>query len=351
MPLNETLTNTSPRLQYSPPSAWSDALLDDPFYRATSSSAGKGTVSLTWRGVSIWIYGGYRERLGSYQIALDGEVETFPGYIQGSTPHGNVLLFGRRDLDESHMHTFELTNLGENGQVLDLDYIVLEHQAFVPEESPSSFLNKRSEGHATKTPLIAGVSVISVLVVVMVCMVIWWRRQKNFPKKAAKDRQLIPDPYLCSTDMVSELPLVHSPTTRALSHKSSFSYSNYSQSSHGVASPPPSHPSLSRHQARKVASSPSLRTHARVQFSPPPSTISPYPYHAIYPQRHDHHQNHHRQYPRSHEGHGSRVTHDALRRSRSDASRIRWPVDALHQPGAEDPHHHRTKRPSPAVII
>ncbi|KAJ8688960.1 hypothetical protein PTI98_013031 [Pleurotus ostreatus] len=231
MPLNETLTNTSPRLQYSPPSAWSDALLDDPLldeyytrsYRATNSSAGKGTVSFTWKGASIWIYGGYRERLGPYQIALDGEVETFPGYIQGSTPHGNILLFGRRDLDESQMHTFELTNLGENGQVLDLDYIVLEHQAFVPEESPSSFLNKRSEGHATKTPLIAGVSVISVLVLVMVCMVVWWRRQKNSPKEAAKDRQLIPDPYLCSPDMVSELPLVHSPTTRTLSHKSSFS--------------------------------------------------------------------------------------------------------------------------------
>lgn len=61
--------------------------------------------------------------MGSYQIALDGEVETFPGYIKGSTPHGNVLLFGRRDLDESHMHTFELTNLGENGQVLALDYV------------------------------------------------------------------------------------------------------------------------------------------------------------------------------------------------------------------------------------
>ncbi|KAF7416135.1 hypothetical protein PC9H_002396 [Pleurotus ostreatus] len=213
MPLNETLTNTSPRLQYSPPSAWSDALLDDPLldeyytrsYRATNSSAGKGTVSFTWKGASIWIYGGYRERLGPYQIALDGEVETFPGYIQGSTPHGNILLFGRRDLDESQMHTFELTNLGENGQVLDLDYIVLEHQAFVPEESPSSFLNKRSEGHATKTPLIAGVSVISVLVLVMVCMVVWWRRQKNSPKEAAKDRQLIPDPYLCSPDMLFQL--------------------------------------------------------------------------------------------------------------------------------------------------
>ncbi|KAL4261844.1 hypothetical protein AB1N83_006983 [Pleurotus pulmonarius] len=212
MPLNETLTNTSPRLQYSPPSAWSDALLDDPLldeyytrsYRATNSSVGRGTVSFSWRGASIWIYGGYRERLGSYQIALDGEVETFPGYIQGSTPHGNVLLFGRRDLDESHMHTFELTNLGENGQVLDLDYIVLEHQASVPEES-SRFLSKRSEGRASKTPLIAGLSVISVLVVIMVCMVTWWRRQKNTPKKAAKDRQLIPDPYLCSPDMLFQL--------------------------------------------------------------------------------------------------------------------------------------------------
>ncbi len=192
---------------------------------------------------------------------------------------------------------------------------------------------------------------ISVLVVIMVCMVTWWRRQKNTPKKAAKDRQLIPDPYLCSPDMVSELPLVHSPTTRTLSHKSSFSYSNYSQSSHGVASPPPSHPSLSRHQARKVASTPSLRTHARVQFSPPPSTMAPYPYHAHHHQRHDHQlHNHHRQYPRSHEGHGSRVTNDTLRRSRSDTSRVRWPVDAPHL-AAGGPHRHRIKRPSPAVII
>ncbi|KAH7910421.1 hypothetical protein BJ138DRAFT_108847 [Hygrophoropsis aurantiaca] len=135
MYFNTTVANFSPLLLYVPQALWSEALPQDPLlsdyatqsYHATSASQGQASVSFSWSGTGVWLYGGYRPTLGAYKVVVDGKVCQYPGFQNGSTSQANYLLHGSRNLTAG-THSIELTNISEDDEqnILDLDYLVFE---------------------------------------------------------------------------------------------------------------------------------------------------------------------------------------------------------------------------------
>ncbi|KAL4247190.1 hypothetical protein ABKN59_008280 [Abortiporus biennis] len=135
MSKNTTVTHLSPMLTYIPETLWMEGTFEDPFlsnyinasYHATNSSQGNGSVTLHWFGEGgVWIYGGYRSRLGPYQVTLDGVTQSQPGYEEGDDEDFDYVLFSNQSLLQGD-HQLELSNLGsDTGSILDLNRIVFE---------------------------------------------------------------------------------------------------------------------------------------------------------------------------------------------------------------------------------
>ena len=70
------------------------------------------------------IYGGYRERLGPYQVVLDGITHQFGGFENGDKEDFNAVLFRGGNLTVDH-HQIEMTNVGDNASrtVLDISHV------------------------------------------------------------------------------------------------------------------------------------------------------------------------------------------------------------------------------------
>ncbi|KIJ67444.1 hypothetical protein HYDPIDRAFT_84013 [Hydnomerulius pinastri MD-312] len=132
MNLNTTITNDSPLLFYVPQSLWyqappNDVLLssyETQSYHATNGSQGQGSVSFSFTGTGIWLYGGYRTTLGAYTVVLDGEAFSQDGYHAGDPEQANYVLFGNNNLT-SNQHTVQLINTSEDParNVLDISQV------------------------------------------------------------------------------------------------------------------------------------------------------------------------------------------------------------------------------------
>ncbi|EGN97345.1 hypothetical protein SERLA73DRAFT_184018, partial [Serpula lacrymans var. lacrymans S7.3] len=132
MYFNTTVTNTSPLLLYVPQTLWFEAPPNDTMlsnyatqsYHANNSSLGQASVSFSFTGTGIWLFGGYRSRLGPYEVNLDGKRHEFPGYQYGTEQLADAMLFGQRNLS-SGSHYIEMTNTSNDTQrdVLDIDYV------------------------------------------------------------------------------------------------------------------------------------------------------------------------------------------------------------------------------------
>ncbi|KAF8631663.1 hypothetical protein AX17_005064 [Amanita inopinata Kibby_2008] len=131
MQFNTTVTNVSPLIQYIPRSSWHEAFSNDPLldtyttrsYHATNATDGQGLLSFSWNGTGVWLYGGYRERLGPYEVTLDDQSTRFEGFKPGDLETGHRLLYGQGGLSGSALHTVQLRVIEG---VLDFDYLQFE---------------------------------------------------------------------------------------------------------------------------------------------------------------------------------------------------------------------------------
>ncbi|KAI0086819.1 hypothetical protein BDY19DRAFT_995563 [Irpex rosettiformis] len=139
---NLTVSHLSPLISYVPGMLWSDGG-QDPLkadyqgkgYHSTNSSEGQGRLFFTWVGTDIWVYGGYRERLGPYRVSIDGKHHRdFDGFQEGDNQTADAVLFNSTDLKLNNSeHHMEITNVGHgDGRldgVFDINRIVYEHNA------------------------------------------------------------------------------------------------------------------------------------------------------------------------------------------------------------------------------
>ncbi|KAI1789848.1 hypothetical protein LXA43DRAFT_892035 [Ganoderma leucocontextum] len=133
MPLNTTVSHISPLVSYIPRSAWYEGDLSDPdldkysnkSYHYSNSTA---SVTFSWWGTGIWVFGGRRNWSGEYRVVLDNqEPQTFPGYAGGADEFQQVL-FGSSNLPYAP-HQIRITNTGASPatqSTLDIDYLVYE---------------------------------------------------------------------------------------------------------------------------------------------------------------------------------------------------------------------------------
>ncbi|KAG0697834.1 hypothetical protein DFH29DRAFT_811152 [Suillus ampliporus] len=132
MRLNTTVTSVSPLLLYAPQTLWTEAsssnvvgcLLSS--FHFTNSSDGYASVSFSFAGTGIWcvLYGGYSSILGSYQINMDGTIQTFPGFNDGDQPQTTHLLYTNNNLS-SGIHYIQMTNVGNDttGNILEFEQV------------------------------------------------------------------------------------------------------------------------------------------------------------------------------------------------------------------------------------
>jgi len=132
---NTTVSHVSPTISYIPGMLWFEGTSDidselecyeTQSYHATNGTGGQASVSFHWFGVGeVWVFGGYRQRLGSYQVILDGQTTSYSGFRQGDTETYNAVLFSSSGLLPG-THQIELVNTGQDPQhcVLDISSIV-----------------------------------------------------------------------------------------------------------------------------------------------------------------------------------------------------------------------------------
>ncbi|EMD35708.1 hypothetical protein CERSUDRAFT_84818 [Gelatoporia subvermispora B] len=138
MATNISVSNVSPMLTYIPRTLWFEGTPENDTelssytyqsYHATNASQGQASVSFSWYGTVISVYGGYRERLGPYDVVLDGEVTSFPGFISGPE-QVPAILFSRSGL-QPHVHQIQIINTSQDPTrpVLDFDHLLAETPA------------------------------------------------------------------------------------------------------------------------------------------------------------------------------------------------------------------------------
>ncbi|KAI0076655.1 hypothetical protein K474DRAFT_1597520 [Panus rudis PR-1116 ss-1] len=131
--LNVTVSHVSPMLSYVPHSLWWDETnlnsnIQENYSlkscHATDASLGQGSVSLQWYGQGGTVYGGYRQRLGSFNVTLDNTTNSFLGFKDGDAEILPDVLFTASNLTLGH-HLVTLTNTGssERNATLDIDRV------------------------------------------------------------------------------------------------------------------------------------------------------------------------------------------------------------------------------------
>ncbi|KAI0337142.1 hypothetical protein BDW22DRAFT_1340393 [Trametopsis cervina] len=133
---NITISHFSPLITYVPAMIWGDAA-NDPLaaeywgqgYHSTNSSNGQGRLFFTWYGTGTRVHGGYRSRLGPYQVVVDSHVVAeFAGYQRGDIEATDAVLFNSTGL-RTGPHILEIINTSDdaNRPVLDINRIVYQH--------------------------------------------------------------------------------------------------------------------------------------------------------------------------------------------------------------------------------
>ncbi|TFK38373.1 hypothetical protein BDQ12DRAFT_605739 [Crucibulum laeve] len=130
MRFNTTVSNISPLLLYLPQALWSEVVPTDPgssTRHVTNSTLGYGTVSFSWQGTGIWIYGGPTASSSKYRVTMNGISIDFPNSDPNSADAKNGLLFRSHDntTTSGTSHHIELTNLSGNSSqpLLEFDHV------------------------------------------------------------------------------------------------------------------------------------------------------------------------------------------------------------------------------------
>ena len=79
---------------------------------------------LTQEGYEFRIYGGYRSRLGPYQVSLDKDIFSYGGFQTGDEERFQYPLFSLSGL-QMGMHEVTITNVSPDPErsMLDIDYV------------------------------------------------------------------------------------------------------------------------------------------------------------------------------------------------------------------------------------
>ena len=86
------------------------------------------SVSLTFKGTSVWIYGAKRNDSGKYNVKLDEQRVTVDGF--NDVGLFQQVIFSAADLDGTEWHTLSITNLlaDSTRPYLDVDSVsILGH--------------------------------------------------------------------------------------------------------------------------------------------------------------------------------------------------------------------------------
>nr|GAT60481.1 predicted protein [Mycena chlorophos] len=128
-PLNFTIDNISPLIQYTPVGAWSegtasdDPLAGDYFDGTFTLCTTQGSqASFTFNGTQVYVFGAKRSNHAPYSVSLDGETSNFNGFSQNaifSTLYVSPVL-------TSGLHTVSVTNERNDNNLtfLDIDRII-----------------------------------------------------------------------------------------------------------------------------------------------------------------------------------------------------------------------------------
>ncbi|CAK5270945.1 unnamed protein product [Mycena citricolor] len=136
---NFTIDNINPRIQYTPPGAWTegtsanDPLAGDYFKGTFTLCTTKGSAAtFSFNGTQVFVGGAMRSNHGPYSVNLDGVTQTIDGFSQNALFSN---LFVSNVLPEG-LHTVSITNelTDPSAPFLDIDYIT-----WTSSVSPSAF--------------------------------------------------------------------------------------------------------------------------------------------------------------------------------------------------------------------
>ncbi|KAI0739675.1 hypothetical protein C8Q80DRAFT_1111407 [Daedaleopsis nitida] len=150
MPTNITVSHVSPLLSYIPRDAWFEGDQSDPdlsnytyaSYHATNHSQFQGaSLAFSWWGTAL-VYGGYRRRLGDYQVTIDGVTTLHEGYVSGLDEQFDYVLFNSTSLPAGQ-HQIRITNMSQDPKqpVLDVSRLVFQtplEQGYIMDHSDPS---------------------------------------------------------------------------------------------------------------------------------------------------------------------------------------------------------------------
>ncbi|KAI0781676.1 hypothetical protein BC629DRAFT_1594407 [Irpex lacteus] len=162
---NLTVSHLSPLISYVPGMLWSDGGKDsmkDKYqgkgYHSTNSSEGEGRLFFTWVGTDVWVYGGYRERLGPYRVTIDGKQYEHTGFNKSDPENPNAVLFNSKGL-KFREHHMEIVNVGQDDTrpygVFDISHIIFQHHgtntSYIEASDPSCHWSNSPSQAWTKT--------------------------------------------------------------------------------------------------------------------------------------------------------------------------------------------------------
>ncbi|WVQ73036.1 hypothetical protein IAR50_002599 [Cryptococcus sp. DSM 104548] len=155
------------------------------------------SVSLSFKGSSVQVFGGLYFDHGNFSVALDGgRTSNYNGTFFDLQP--GTTLFQASGLEEG-VHTVQLTNLGQGrkGKFFDIDYIVvnstLDHSANSTDDNNTSISTAvpASGSSSTEAGAIAGGIVGGLIGLALVVVLAWFLFRRNRAKVGGAD-----SPYL-----------------------------------------------------------------------------------------------------------------------------------------------------------
>jgi len=132
---NISLEDSSPLIHYDPVSAWTDSPQNASSYSGSSfhsTTAHGASLSFSFNGTGVWLYGAHQPNYGAYNVSVDGKVVAQHDASSSSAAFQQVL--GAVSDLEMGSHTVTLTNAGP---ALDIDYVTFQ-TATSGSDQPSS---------------------------------------------------------------------------------------------------------------------------------------------------------------------------------------------------------------------
>ncbi|KAF9005159.1 hypothetical protein BDQ17DRAFT_381092 [Cyathus striatus] len=136
MRFNTTVTNISPLLLFLPTTSWREEPIASDLqswtntttYHTCNATLAKPSVSFSWNGTAIWIYGDRQPQSSPFRVTLDGETQ-----LQNATGNQEGLIFSAVNLVPA-THQIIVTNIGDQDDLspptLNFNYLIVESKSY-----------------------------------------------------------------------------------------------------------------------------------------------------------------------------------------------------------------------------